>query len=63
MGTERWMRGEARGVLGRTYPHLDMVTPIGRDLFCIIFEFSFYVFPRGGGPLRTVIVISGSCRG
>lgn len=40
-----------------------MVTPIGRDIILLLFlNFSFYVFPRGGGPLRTVIVICGSCR-
>jgi len=32
--------GGAGAVVGGTYPHMDMVTPIGRDsIFAFIFEF------------------------
>ena len=54
-----WMRGKrARGdVVGGTFPHLDMVTPIGGNNL-LFFENSIYVLARG----RTAIVISGSYR-
>ena len=40
LGTEGWMRGGRGAVVGRTYPHMDMVTPIGR---AIIFGFIFCI--------------------
>ena len=44
-------KGRARGdVVGGTIPHLDMVTPIGRNIILFIlfiFENSVYVFDAG----------------
>ncbi|KAF9643405.1 hypothetical protein BDM02DRAFT_1507575 [Thelephora ganbajun] len=57
--------GGGRGdVVGGTYPHMDMVTPLEKKYFSFFCfrNFGLRVSTRGG-PLRTVIVISGSCRG
>lgn len=47
LGTAGGSDGGGRGdVVGRTYPHLDMVTPIGRNIFYFA-EFPVYVFDAG----------------
>ena len=57
--------GEARGLSWvERIPIWTWLRRLAGIVFLLLFlNFSFYVFPRGGGPLKTVIVICGSCRG